>query len=298
MDHPEPKDGSDGKVLIFQVPEAHKISNTQQFPKIAALQTVSGPDVAANLAVADELISEATARGAQMVALPEYFALMSSDETARVRACEHEGRGPVQDFLSEAAARYGVWIVGGTLPLPADVPNKTRNAVLVFDDQGNRVARYDKIHLFGFKYDGEHYDEASSIEPGAQVVCFDSPAGRVGLAVCYDLRFPELFRAMGKVDLIVLPAAFTHTTGQAHWETLLRARAIENQCYLVAAAQGGLHPYGRRTWGHSMIIDPWGDILACRPEGAGVVVADLDPTRLDVVRRCLPALNHRRPELF
>ena len=295
---PEHVTGSDGKVPTFLVSEVHKISNAQQFLKIAALQTVSGPDVAANLAVADELISEAAARGARMVALPEYFALMSPDETDRFRAREHEGHGPVQDFLSEAAARHGVWIVGGTLPLPADAPDKTRNATLVFDDQGNQVARYDKIHLFGFKHDGEHYDEASSIEPGAHIVCFDSPVGRVGLAVCYDLRFPELFRAMGKVDLIVLPAAFTHTTGQAHWETLLRARAIENQCYLAAAAQGGLHPYGRRTWGHSMIIDPWGDILACRPEGAGVVVADLDPERLAVVRRCLPALNHRRPELF
>ena len=254
--------------------------------------------MAANLTVADELISEAAARGARMVALPEYFALMSSDETARVRACEREGHGPVQDFLSEAAMRYRVWIVGGTLPLAADAPNKVRNATLVFDDRGNRVARYDKIHLFGFRHSEEYYDEAADIEPGARVVCFDSPAGRVGLAVCYDLRFPELFRAMGEVDLIILPAAFTYTTGQAHWETLLRARAIENQCYLAAAAQGGLHPHGRRTWGHSMIIDPWGDILACRPEGAGVVVAELDPARLAVVRRCLPALNHRRPELF
>jgi len=254
--------------------------------------------VEANLAAADELIAEAVARGAQMVALPEYFALMSPDETAKVRACEHEGSGPVQDFLSENAARHGIWIIGGTLPLAAETPDKTRNASLVFDDCGNRVARYDKIHLFGFEQGGELYDEATSIEPGSRVVCFDSPAGRVGLAVCYDLRFPELFRAMGRVDLIVLPAAFTHTTGQAHWETLLRTRAIENQCFLAAAAQGGLHPYGRRTWGHSMIIDPWGDIIACRPEGAGVVMAELDPDRLAIVRRCLPALDHRRPELF
>jgi len=266
--------------------------------KIAVLQTVSVSDVAANLAVADDLIAEAVGLGAQMVALPEYFALMSPDEAARVGACEREGAGPIQDFLSEAAARHGVWIVGGTLPLAADVPGKTRNTTLVFDDCGNRVARYDKIHLFCFEYGKERYDEAASIEPGSRVVCFDSPVGRVGLAVCYDLRFPELFRAMGEVDLIVLPAAFTYTTGQAHWETLLRARAIENQCYLAAAAQGGLHPYGRRTWGHSMIVNPWGDILACRPEGAGVLVAELDPDRLLAVRRCLPALNHRRPELF
>jgi len=233
-----------------------------------------------------------------MVVLPEYFALMSSEDNANVLAREREGGGPIQDFLSETAARHEIWIVGGTLPLEAEAPNKTRNTALVFDDCGNRVARYDKIHLFGFEQNGEHYDEAANIEPGERVVCFDSPVGRVGLAVCYDLRFPELFRAMGDVNLIVLPAAFTHTTGHAHWETLLRARAIENQCYLVAAAQGGQHPHGRRTWGHSMIVDPWGDILACRPEGAGVVMADLDPEWIRLVRKCLPALNHRRPELF
>lgn len=233
-----------------------------------------------------------------MVALPEYFALMSSDETDKTRACERDGCGPVQDFLSETAAHHGIWVIGGTLPLAADTPGKTRNAVLVFDGCGNRVARYDKIHLFSFEQGKEYYNEANSIEPGSCVACFDSPAGRVGLAVCYDLRFPELFRAMSEVDLIVLPAAFTYTTGQAHWETLLRARAIENQCYLAAAAQGGLHPHGRRTWGHSMIIDPWGDILACRPEGAGVVMAELDTYRLAIVRRRLPALKHRRLELF
>jgi nitrilase len=267
-------------------------------PKLAALQTVSGPDVAINLAVANELIAEAVARGSRMVALPEYFALMSADETVRTRVREREGCGPIQDFLSKAAIRHGVWIVGGTLPLAADGPDKTRNATLVFDDCGNQVARYDKIHLFGFRHTEERYDETSSTEPGERVVCFDSPVGRVGLAVCYDLRFPELFRAMGKVDLIALPAAFTYTTGQAHWEILLRARAIENQCYLAAAAQGGIHPHGRHTWGHSMIIDPWGDILACRQEGAGMAVAELDPTLLATVRRCLPALDHRRPELF
>lgn len=259
---------------------------------------VSGSDVSANLAAADELIGEAAARGARMVALPEHFSLMSADDTDRLRACEHEGRGPVQDFLSKTAARHGIWIIGGTLPLTADDPKKTRNTTLVFDDCGNLAARYDKIHLFGFSHDEEHYDEAVSIEPGSRVVCFDSPAGKIGLAVCYDLRFPELFRAMGKVDLIVLPAAFTHTTGMAHWETLLRARAIENQCYLAAPAQGGAHPHGRQTWGHSMIVDPWGDVLACRPEGAGVAVADLDPVWLVTVRKCLPALSQRRPELF
>ncbi|MDR0702418.1 MAG: carbon-nitrogen hydrolase family protein [Azoarcus sp.] len=266
--------------------------------EIAALQTVSGPDVAGNLAVAGELIAEAAGEGARLLVLPEFFALISEDENAKLRARERDGDGPIQDFLRSAAARHGVWIVGGTLPLAASAPDKVRNAALVFDDHGERVARYDKIHLFGFARGDERYDEACTIEAGSRVACFDSPAGRVGLAVCYDLRFPEFFRAMGEVDLIVLPAAFTYTTGQAHWETLLRARAIENQCYLVAAAQGGRHPHGRRTWGHSMIVDPWGDILACRAEGPGAVAATLDPARIAEIRQSLPALRHRRPEVM
>ncbi|MDR2259521.1 MAG: carbon-nitrogen hydrolase family protein [Azoarcus sp.] len=271
---------------------------SRQAIKIAALQTVSGPGVAANLAVAGGLIAEAAGAGARLVALPEYFGLMSGDEAARLHACETDGNGPMQDFLREAAARHGVWIVGGTLPLKADAPDKVRNATLVFDGRGKCVARYDKIHLFDFARGGERYDEAHTIEAGNRVVCFDSPAGRIGLAVCYDLRFPELFRAMGEVDLIVLPAAFTYTTGQAHWETLLRARAIENQCYLMAPAQGGHHPDGRRTWGHSMIVDPWGEILACHEAGTGMVVAALDRARIAAIRRALPALRHRRPELL
>ena len=266
--------------------------------KIAALQMVSGPELSANLATAGALIAGAADAGARLVALPEYFALMSGDETAKARARERDGSGPVQDFLREAAARHGIWIVGGTLPLEADAPDKVRNAVLVFDGHGERVARYDKIHLFGFAHGDECYDEAHSIEPGEHVVCFDSPAGRVGLAVCYDLRFPELFRAMGEVDLIVLPSAFTYTTGQAHWETLLRARAIENQCYLMAPAQGGRHPHGRRTWGHSMIVDPWGETLSCHDEGWGMAMAALDFTRITEIRRSLPALKHRRLEIF
>ncbi|MDR3212567.1 MAG: carbon-nitrogen hydrolase family protein [Azoarcus sp.] len=261
---------------------------------IAALQTVSGPDPVANLAVAGDLIAAAADAGARLVALPEYFALMSGDETARLRAAERDGEGPIQDFLREAAARRGVWIVGGTLPLVADAPGKMRNVALVYDDRGERVARYDKIHLFDFARGDERYAESDAIEAGERVTCFDAPCGRVGLAVCYDLRFPELFRAMGEVDLIVLPAAFTYTTGQAHWEVLLRARAIENQCYLLAAAQGGRHPHGRRTWGHSMIIDPWGDVLARRAEGTGAAMAVLDPARIAEIRQSLPALRHRR----
>ncbi len=261
--------------------------------RLAAIQTVSGPDVDANLAAVAPLIAEAAAAGARVVALPEYFPLISSDEGAKVRIRECEGAGPLQDFLAETARRHGVWLVGGTIPLRAEVAGKVRNSTLVFDDEGRRVARYDKIHLFSFQRGEERYDEAATIEPGETVRCFDSPAGRTGLSVCYDLRFPELFRAMGEVELIILPAAFTYTTGRAHWETLLRARAIENQCYLMAPAQGGRHPNGRVTWGHSMIIDPWGEVLACRDEGEGVVIADLDPARIAAVRESLPALRHR-----
>ena len=267
--------------------------NSPQLCRIAAVQMISGPDVDANLAEADRLIGEAAEKGARLVALPEYFPLMSPDETAKIRIRERDGEGPLQAFLKDAARRHKVWLVGGSIPLAAEAPDKVRNSTLVFDDTGRRVARYDKVHLFGFQRGDERYDEAATIEPGGTVVCFDSPAGRTGLSVCYDLRFPELFRAMGEVDLIVLPSAFTFTTGRAHWEVLLRARAIENQCYVMAPAQGGRHPSGRVTWGHTMIIDPWGDILACRDEGPGVVIADLDPARIAAVRESLPALRHR-----
>jgi nitrilase len=187
-----------------------------------------------------------------------------------------------------------VWLVGGSSPLLADAPDKVRNSTLVFDDTGRRVARYDKVHLFGFQRGGERYDESATIEAGSDVVTFDAPCGTVGLSICYDLRFPELFRAMGEVDLIVLPAAFTYTTGRAHWEVLLRARAIENQCYVLASAQGGVHAGGRRTWGDSLIIDPWGEVVARLAEGPGVVVADVDPQRIAEVRTSLPALKHRK----
>lgn len=268
-------------------------ANEAVVTKIAAIQTVSGPDVNANLEAAGVLIAEASAAGAEFVALPEYFPLIGADETAKVRIREEEGQGPLQDFLRDMAVRYGVWIVGGTIPLVATADGKVRNTTLVFDPNGERVARYDKIHLFGFQKGAEHYDESTTIEPGQAVVTFDAPFGPVGLSVCYDLRFPELFRAMGDVSLIVLPSAFTWTTGKAHWEVLLRARAIENQCFVMAPAQGGRHPSGRVTWGHSMIIDPWGEILACRDEGSGIVVADLDPQRIAAVRESLPALRHR-----
>ena len=262
--------------------------------RIAAVQTVSGPEVEDNLRVAGELIARAADAGAMLVALPEYFPVISADEQAKVRLREPDGEGRLQDFLRDMAVRHGIWVVGGTIPLEAGAQEKVRNATLVFDPDGRRVARYDKIHLFGFRKGEERYDEAETIEAGDAVTVFDAPFGRVGLSVCYDLRFPEMYRQMGEVALILVPAAFTRTTGQAHWEVLLRARAIENQCYVMAPAQGGRHPSGRVTWGHTMIIDPWGEVQACRDEGEGVVVATLDPRRIAAVRDSLPALKHRR----
>jgi nitrilase len=262
--------------------------------RIAAVQMVSVPDVSENLATAERLVGEAVAQGACLVGLPEYFPIMSGDERAKVAVREEDGSGPIQGFLSRLARAHGIWLIGGTVPLKAEDDTRVRNASLVYGPDGVRVARYDKIHLFGFDNGQEHYAEAETIEAGDDIVTFEASCGRVGLSVCYDLRFPELFRAMGEVDLIVLPAAFTQTTGQAHWEVLLRARAIENQCYVMAPAQGGRHPWGRQTFGDTLIIDPWGEVLARRPSGPGVVVADMDPQRIDSIRKRLPALKHRR----
>ncbi|MBL8490445.1 MAG: carbon-nitrogen hydrolase family protein, partial [Rhodocyclaceae bacterium] len=222
--------------------------------RIAAVQMISGPEVAPNLATAGRLIAEAAAEGARLVALPEYFPLIGAGDADRLAAREADGAGPIQDFLADTARRAGVWLVGGSIPLRAGDPARLRNACLVYDDQGRRVARYDKIHLFGFRKGEERYDEAATIEAGSEPVAFDSPLGRIGLAICYDLRFPELFRRLGEEDLLVVPAAFTETTGRAHWEMLLRARAVENQCYVLASAQGGRHPSGRMTHGNSMVI--------------------------------------------
>jgi nitrilase len=261
--------------------------------KLAAVQMISGPDVAPNLLTAGRLIAEAAAAGAQLVALPEYFPLIGATDADRLAAREVDGNGPIQDFLATVAQKHGLWLVGGSIPLVANDPAKLRNSCLVFDPQGQRVARYDKIHLFGFRKGDEAYDEAATIERGDRVVAFDSPLGRVGIAICYDLRFPELFRAIGDVDLLVLPAAFTETTGRAHWEMLLRTRAVENQCYVLASAQGGQHPNGRITHGNSMVIDPWGEVLARMDKGEGVVIGELDRQRLVEVRTSLPALKHR-----
>lgn len=263
--------------------------------RIAAIQMISAPEVAPNLATAAHLIKEAAAQGAQLVALPEYFPIIGPSDETRLKAREPDGNGPLQDFLSAAAARHGIWLVGGSIPLSANDPDKLLNSCLVFDPNGRRVARYDKIHLFGFSKGEESYDEALTIEAGAAApVSFDTPFAHVGLGICYDLRFPELFRAMGRIDLLVLPAAFTDTTGRAHWEILLRARAVENQCYVLASAQGGRHPTERMTHGNSMIIDPWGDVLARIDKGEGVVVAEIDSARIAEIRASLPALQHRR----
>lgn len=261
--------------------------------RMAAVQMVSGTDVAANLAEAGRRVAEAAERGAQLVALPEYFALIDSDETAKVRIRERDGEGPIQDFLQETAARHQVWLVGGSLPLVASDANKVMNSTLVYDPSGQRIARYDKIHLFSFTKGNESYDESQSIVPGGEVVTFDTPFAKVGLSICYDLRFPELYRALGEVDVVVVPAAFTYTTGQAHWELLLRARAVENQCYVLASAQGGQHQSGRKTWGHSMVVDPWGTVLDVVVSGTGVASAQFDPELLTSVRANLPALKHR-----
>ena len=264
--------------------------------RIAALQMVSTPDVARNLDAARRLLAEAANGGAALAALPEYFCLLGHTDTDKLGVAEAPGDGPIQAMLSAAAREHALWVVGGTLPMRIDGdPTRVRNACCVFAPDGRLAARYDKIHLFGFDNGRERYDESRVLEPGSAVVALDLAPHplRLGLSVCYDLRFPELYRRLG-AELIAVPSAFTHTTGQAHWELLLRARAVENQAYVIAPAQGGRHENGRRTWGHSMIVDPWGEILAVQAEGEGVVAAELDPARLTEVRRQLPALAHRR----
>ena len=267
--------------------------STLKNARVAAVQMVSTPRVAENLQTAGELIAEAAAQGAELVALPEYFPIMGMRDADKVAVRETFGAGLIQDFLAETAKKHGIWLIGGSMPLEARSEGKVLNTTLVFNPQGERVARYDKIHLFGFQKDTERYNESATIEPGSEPVAFSTPFGRIGLSICYDLRFPELFRALGEVDLLVLPAAFTEMTGRAHWEILLRARAIENQCYVLAIGQGGVHENKRETHGNSMLIDPWGDIIARQPKGAGVVIGELDHARIAEVRTSLPALKHR-----
>jgi predicted amidohydrolase len=279
--------------------------------KVAALQMVSTPRVDENLTQARALIAQAAQAGAELVALPEYFCLMGLHDRDKLGIAEplapadlrevNAQRTPMQHMLAQAALEHGVWVVGGTLPIRSEVPEKVSNTTLVFNPHGQRVARYDKVHLFCFDDGQRRYDEAATLTPGTQPVSFvmndrSGAPWHVGLSVCYDLRFPELFRQLGQaqpLDLIVLPAAFTDTTGKAHWELLLRARAVENLCHVLAPAQGGLHENGRRTFGHSLAVGPWGDVLAVQAEGPGVVMAELDRARQAQVRAQLPALTHR-----
>ena len=262
--------------------------------KVAAIQMVSTPERDENLAAAARLIDEAAAAGARLVSLPEYFCQFGWKETDKFQIAEAAGRGPIQDLLAAKARQHGIWLAGGSLPLKTPDPAKVTNTALLFNPQGEVVVRYDKLHLFSFQ-DGERsLDESRTMVAGQQCVAADTGVGRVGMSICYDLRFPELYRALGEVDLILVPSAFTETTGRAHWELLLRARAVENQCYVLAAAQGGTHANGRRTFGHSLLVDPWGEVVASLPLGEGVVIGELDAERLQSVRRMVPALRHRR----
>jgi len=267
--------------------------NTSGITKIAGIQMASGPNVAANLSEAEKLIEIAVEQGAKLIALPEYFAIMGMKDTDKVKAAEKEGHGPIQQFLAGIAKKHEIWVIAGSVPLKSEVEGKIYNACLVYNDQGKLVARYNKIHLFGLNLGNETYHEEKTITPGNQVVTVDSPFGKIGLSICYDLRFPELYRAMGEVDLILVPAAFTETTGKAHWESLIRARAIENLCYVLAPAQGGYHTSGRETHGNSMIVDPWGVVLDRLPRGSGVVIASINRDYQTSLRKSLPALQNR-----
>jgi predicted amidohydrolase len=267
---------------------------THMAMRVAAVQMISTPVPEENFAAAEKLVQQATQQGAQLVLLPEYWPIMGMHEQDKVAHAEEFGMGPIQTFMAGIARKYQVWLIGGTLPLVAPEHGKVLNTTLVYSPAGECAARYDKIHLFSFVKGEEAYDEGRTIVRGDQVATFEAPFGKVGLSVCYDLRFPELYRAMGDCALIVVPAAFTYTTGKAHWELLLRTRAVENQCYVLAAAQGGVHPNGRRTWGHSMLIGPWGDIKAELTEGEGVVTGEIEPLRLHQIRESLPALKHRK----
>lgn len=267
--------------------------------KCAAIQMASSPDIRSNLIAAERLIEEAAKAGAKLAALPENFALMGDHERDKIKVKETDGVGQIQDFLAHAAKKYGLWLVGGTLPIAsAHAENKVRAACLVYNDQGERVARYDKMHLFDVLVPGteEVYRESDSIEAGETPLVLDTPFGRLGVAVCYDLRFPEFFRKMGEqgAEILVVPSAFTAETGAAHWELLLRARAVENLCYVIAPNQGGFHLNGRKTYGHSMIVDPWGVVLDCYKTGSGFVCADISRERLEKVRSAFPVLGHRR----
>ncbi len=266
--------------------------------KIAAIQMASGTNVSANLIEVSRQIVSAAQAGAKLIVLPENFAIMGFQDSDQVQIAEEEGQGPIQDFLSEQAKKNNVWLVSGTIPLKSNDENKVYAACLVYNENGEQVSRYNKIHLFDVHLEitSETYKESETIEGGNQVIVIDTPFGKLGLAICYDLRFPELFRqlVLQGAEILVLPSAFTAITGNAHWEVLLRARAIENLCYVVASAQGGYHVNGRETHGNSMIIDPWGAILDRLPQGSGYVIADVDIDNIHKVRQNFPVLEHRK----
>jgi len=266
--------------------------------KIAAIQMASGTNVSANLIEVSRQIVSAAQDGAKLIVLPENFAIMGMDDTDQVKIAENEGSGQIQDFLSEQAKKNNVWLIAGTIPLKSNNENKVYAACLVYNEKGERISRYDKIHLFDVHLEitSETYKESETIEAGNKVVVVDTPFGKIGLAICYDLRFPELFRqlVLQGAEIIVVPSAFTAITGKAHWEVLLRARAIENLCYVVASAQGGYHVNGRETHGNSMIIDPWGTILDRLPDGSGYVAADIDIENINKIRQSFPVLEHRK----
>lgn len=266
--------------------------------RVAAIQMASGPNVGSNLTEAGRLLGRAADAGAGLVILPENFAIMGLHESDKVKVREPEGKGQIQDFLAEQADKHSIWIVGGTVPIAASDDKHVWAACQLYNDTGEVVARYNKVHLFDVRLEesDETYNESETIEPGSAISVVDTPFGKLGLAICYDLRFPELFRSMADegVEVIAIPSAFTAITGKAHWETLLRARAIENLSYVIASAQGGYHVSGRETYGHSMIVDPWGVILDELSSGSGFVVADLDLQKVRDTRRSFPVLDHRK----
>lgn len=266
--------------------------------KIAAIQMASGPNVSANLIEASKQITSAVQAGAKLIVLPENFAFMGFKNTDQVNIAEEDGAGPIQDFLSEQAKKNKVWLISGTIPVKSALENKVYAACLVYNEKGERVSRYNKIHLFDVHLEitSETYNESETVEAGNEVVVVETPFGKIGIAVCYDLRFPELFRklVLRGAEIIVLPSAFTAVTGKAHWEVLLRARAIENLCYVVASAQGGYHVNGRETHGDSMVVDPWGTIINRLPHGSGYILADIDTESIHKLRKNFPVLQHRK----
>ena len=266
--------------------------------KITSIQMVSTPNLNENLELAASLIKEASDSSSKLVVLPEYFCLMGLKDTDKVNVREAVGSGPIQERLAAIAQENNIYLVAGSIPLEARESNKVLNTSLVFNPLGEQIARYDKIHLFGFQTETERYEESETIAPGSQPgqfqITINEVDWRFGLSICYDLRFPELYRALGEVDCHIIPAAFTYTTGKDHWEILLRARAIENQCYVLSSAQGGIHINQRRTWGDSMLIDPWGQILTNLPQGEGLITGTLSKEKLNEVRSKLPALKHRK----